>query len=581
MTTVVRDGLVYDGRDVPPRKLDVLVGDDGRVAQMAPALEVPEGTAVIDAQGCWVTPGFLDIHTHYDAELEMSPGLTESLRHGVTTVLIGSCGLSMVAGEPEDLADMFCRVEGIPRDTVLPLLRNVVDWKTPAGYAEHLDGLPLGPNLVAMAGHSTLRAHAMGLGRSLDESVRPDASEMRAMERLVEESIGAGLLGVSVNLLPWDKMGGERYRSRPTPSVFARFAEYRRLAEVARRRDAVFQAIPNLQTRWTIAPLLDLSRPRKGAPLRTSLLTMMDAPPAMGAYRMMGNIADQYNRRLGAKVRFQALPTPFDLYTDGLENPVIEEFGAGTEALHLEDVEARQALLRAPVYRKRFAKQWRNPIAARAYHRDLSEARIVSAPDHDLDGRTFADVAADRGVEPIEVFLDLQAAYGNDLRWYSVVANANPEHLQWIMGHPAAMIGFSDAGAHLRNMAFYNFPLRMLKRVRDAESAGRSFMTVQGAVARLTSEIADFHRVDAGRLAPGRRADLVVIDPERLDDTIEEIHEAEMPGFPGLNRLVRRNDDTVRSVMVNGRVAWSGVVAAEDLGSSKDYGSLLRIDSAN
>jgi len=399
------------------------------------------------------------------------------------------------------------------------------------------------------------------------------------MESLVEESIDAGLLGLSVNLLPWDKMGGERFRSRPTPSVFARFAEYRALSEVARRRDAVFQAIPNLQTRWSIGPLLDLSRPRHHVPLRTSLLTMMDATPAMGAYRAMGATANLYNSKLGANVRFQALPTPFDLYTDGLENPVIEEFGAGTEALHLEDLAARRALLRAPVYRDRFRRQWTNKIASRAYHRDLAEARIVSCPDHDLDDRTFAEVAAERGTDPVETFLDLQVQYGNDLRWYSVVANSDARHLEWIIAHPAAMIGFSDAGAHLRNMAFYNFPLRMLKRVRDAQLAGRPFMTVEAAVHKLTADIADFHRIDAGRIHIGGRADIVVIDPEHLDDTVEEIHEAPMESFPGLNRLVRRNDDTVRAVLVNGRVAWRDGAASPELGTSHDLGTLLPIGS--
>ena len=579
MKALVRNGLVYDGTDTPPERVDLLVGEGGSIEEVGPGLECPEGARVIDAEGCWVTPGFLDIHTHYDAELEVAPGLTESLRHGVTTVLIGSCGLSMVTGDPEDLADMFCRVEGIPRDVVLPLLRDVVDWDGPAGYAEHLAGLPMGPNVVAMAGHSTVRAAVMGLGRSLDATVLPGEQELVSMERLVEQSIDSGMLGVSANLLPWDKMGGERYRSRPTPSVFARFAEYRRLAEVARRRDAVFQAIPNLQTRWSIFPLMDLSRARHGQPLRTSLLTLADAPPAMGAYRAMAALADRYNRHLGANLRFQALPTPFDMYTDGLENPVIEEFGAGTEALHLEDLEARRALLRAPVYRRRFAKQWRNPIAARAYHRDLAEARVVSTPDGRHDGMTFAEVASRRGVEPIEAFLDLQAQWGNDLRWYSVVANANPRNLEWITTHPTAMIGFSDAGAHLRNMALYNIGLRMLKRVRDAELAGRPFMSVQAAVRRLTSEIAEFHRIDAGRLHEGARADLVVIDPDHLDSTLERIEEAEMPGFPGMQRLVRRNDATVRAVMVNGRVAWDQHGAAEDLGSSKDYGGLLTLGS--
>ena len=574
-TTLIRNGTVYDGTGGPARRADVLVGDDGRVDDIGPALQAPPGTDVIEADGCWVTPGFIDLHTHYDAELEVDPSLSESVRHGVTTALIGSCGLSLVVGDPEDMADTFCRVEGIPREMVLPLLEEVVDWKTPGEYVDHLRSLPLGPNIIGMAGHSTIRSHVMGLGRSLDRSVTPDDGEIDAMARLVDESVDAGLLGLSVNLLPWDKMGGERFRSRPTPSVFARFAEYRRLAATVRRRDAVFQAIPNLQTRWSIGPLMDLSRPRRGQALRTSLLTLMDAPPAMGAYRGIAALANLYNDRLGAHLRFQALPTPFDLYTDGIENPVFEEFGAGTEALHMEDLAARRQLMEAPVYRDRFRQQWSSKVAARAYHRDLSEARVVDCPDPSLSGRTFVDIAAERGEDPLETFLDLQTAYGNDLRWYTVVANGRPDRLEWIMANPVSMIGFSDAGAHLRNMAFYNFPLRMLKRVRDAQRAGRPFMTVEHAVHKLTADIADFHRIDAGRLAPGARADVVVVDPQRLDDTVEAIHEAPFPGLPGLRRLVRRNDDTVRAVFVNGRVAWQGGDGSADLGTSGGHGTVL------
>lgn len=577
MTTIIRNGTVYDGTGSAPVRADVVVGDDGTIVEIGPGAGADAGAdvEVVDAEGCWVTPGFIDIHTHYDAELELHPQLSESLRHGVTTTLIGSCGLSLVVGDPEDLADTFCRVEGIPRDTVLPLLEQVVDWTTPGEYVDHLRSLPLGPNVVGMLGHSTARSHVMGLGRSLDADVKPTETEMGEMCRLLDESIDAGLLGLSVNLLPWDKMGGDRYRSRPTPSVFAKFAEYRALAEVCRRRDAVFQAIPDLQSRWSIAPLLDLGRSRQGRPLRTSLLTLMDSPVAKGVWKAVGAATNLYNDRLGAHVRFQALPTPFDLYTDGIENPVFEEFGAGTQALHLEDADARSQLMAAPVYREMFRKQWSNKIAPRAYHRRLHEARVVSCPDPGLAGRTFAEIAEERGQDPLDTFLDLQVEYGNDLRWYSVVANGNPEVVEQIMAHPAAMIGFSDAGAHLRNMAFYNFPLRMLKRVRDAELAGRPFMPVEQAVHKLTADIADFHRIDAGRLHVGARADLVVIDPERLDDSIEEIHEAEMPGFGDLRRLVRRNDDTVRAVMVNGNVAWAGGTPADDLGRARRYGTVL------
>jgi hypothetical protein len=155
-TTIIRGGTVFDGRGGPGVARDVVVRDGVVADLLAPGAPAPDGTE-IDASGCWVTPGFVDLHTHYDAELEVSPGLTESVRHGITTALVGSCGLSMAVGDPEDLADMFCRVEGIPRHLVLPVLEEVVTWDSPAGYLDHLTTLPLGTNVTAMVGHSTIR----------------------------------------------------------------------------------------------------------------------------------------------------------------------------------------------------------------------------------------------------------------------------------------------------------------------------------------------------------------------------------------------------------------------------------------
>ncbi|MEX0836212.1 MAG: amidohydrolase family protein, partial [Nitriliruptor sp.] len=159
---VVRGGTVFDGQGGDGVLADVVTRDGVVEGIVAPGTTVA-GATEIDAGGCWVTPGFVDLHTHYDAELEVSPSLDESVRHGITTALIGSCGLSMAVGDPVDMADMFCRVEGIPRELVLPVLERAVTWDSPAEYLDHLASLPLGPNVTAMLGHSTIRAHAMGL----------------------------------------------------------------------------------------------------------------------------------------------------------------------------------------------------------------------------------------------------------------------------------------------------------------------------------------------------------------------------------------------------------------------------------
>jgi N-acyl-D-aspartate/D-glutamate deacylase len=575
-TLAIRGGLVFDGLGSPPRQADVLV-DAGTIAEIAaPGTPFPAHAEPIDATNAWVTPGFIDVHTHYDAEVELAPALGESVRHGVTTVVLGSCGLSLAVGEPSDLADMFCRVEGIPRTTVLPLLERIKDWSTPAQYLEHLQRLPLGPHVANMLGHSTIRAHAMGLGRSLDAAVRPTGEELGRMERLVEDALDAGYLGLSINTLPWDKMDGQEYRSRPTPSVFGTWREYRRLTAILRRRGRVFQGVPNLRTKLNIFLFLLESAGIGRRPLKTTVIALIDGKASRGATGLAARLTRLFNTLLRADVRFQALPNPFDLWTDGMEVPVLEEIAAGTEALHLQGEEARARLLRDPAYRRRFKRQWASWLFGRAYHRNLHDTEIVAAPDPSLVGRSFGQVAKERGIDPVDAYLDLVAEHGNALRWYTVVGNDRPRRLEWILSRPDILVGFSDAGAHLRNMAYYNFPLRMLKRVRDAELAGRPFMTVERAVERLTSEIASFMGFTAGTLRVGDRADVTVVDPAGLDEAVERAEEAPMPGFDDLRRMVRRNDAAVRAVLVSGRVAYTPGRLADELGRACGYGTLLR-----
>lgn len=573
----IENGTLFDGEGGPGRPVDLLVRD-GKVAGLFERGQrgtVAPEARVIEAAGCWVTPGFIDNHTHYDAELEVHPALSESVRHGVTTVLIGSCGLSMAVGKTDDLADMFCRVEGIPRHIVKPLFERVKTWETPAEYLQHLRALPLGPNVTAMLGHSTIRAHVMGLGRSLSHRERPTEAEHRRMAALLEEALDEGYLGLSINTLPWDKMDGDAYRSRPTPSVFARWSEYRRLARVLRYRRRILQGVPNISTKLNLLLFFGVSLGVLRPGLKTAMISMVDAKATRAAFRLAGALTVLANRLLGADVRFQSLPNVFDLWVDGMDVPVFEEFGAGTEALHLRGWPERQALLRDPEYRRRFRRDWGSRLYGRAYHRDLYEARIVGCPDPALVGKTFGEVAEARGQEPVDCLLDLLAAHGDALRWYTVLGNDRPKWLAWIVAHPAVQLGFSDAGAHLRNMAYYNFPLRMLRMVWDAERAGAPIMSVGRAVQRLTSEIADWLGIDAGHLAVGRRADLVVVDPAGLDARVDALEEAEMPGFEGLRRLVRRNDDAVRAVVVGGRLAASRGALVPEVGTEVGFGRVL------
>src|SRR5438067_11047482 len=136
---LLENGLFFDGRGSPAAVRHVALAG-GRLAEIS-AEPIPRAAAaeVVDASGCWVMPGFIDLHTHYDAEVEVAPALAESVRHGVTTVVLGSCSLSLAPGTPEDLADMFCRVEAIPYHVVRPLLEAKKDWNGLPDYFAHLE----------------------------------------------------------------------------------------------------------------------------------------------------------------------------------------------------------------------------------------------------------------------------------------------------------------------------------------------------------------------------------------------------------------------------------------------------------
>src|SRR5699024_8956368 len=189
---------------------------------------VPVGaeTRVVEAEGRWVTPGFIDTHTHYDVEVLVSPGLKESVRHGVTTVLTGNCSISGVYSGTVDVADLFSRVEALPRDSVLEALEQKKTWSGPADWRRAIEALPLGPNVASFLGHSDVRASVMGLGRATDPEHSPSRDELRKIDRRINAALDEGFLGVSTMTNPWDKMDGDRYRSRTLPSTHASWGEF-------------------------------------------------------------------------------------------------------------------------------------------------------------------------------------------------------------------------------------------------------------------------------------------------------------------------------------------------------------------
>lgn len=573
--TIIRNGLHFDGTGAPAALRNLGLRHNLVVAVSEAALDETGCPNVIDARGKWVMPGFVDVHTHYDAELIAAPALSESVRHGVTTVTVGSCSISAVLSAPEDCSDLFTRVESVPREHVLPLLRARKTWTTAAQYVEFLRKHPLGPNVVSFLGHSDLRTRVMGLERAVDPRARPTESEVTEMERHLGEALDAGFLGMSSMTNPWDKLDGDRFRSAQLPSTYATWKEYRRLHKVLRSRSRILQSAPNIVSKLNALLFLVASAGLGRRALKTTLITLADAKSSRGLHHVIGFVTRFVNRMLGGDLRWQTLPVPFEVYADGIDLVVFEEFGAGRAALHLADEVARNELMKDETYRRSFRKDYDARFTSRVWQRDFHDARIVDCPDASLIGQSFGDVAVARGIHAVDAFLDLVVAHGRKLRWRTTIANDRPDEIATLMREPSALIGFADSGAHIRNMAFYSFPLRMLRFVRDRERAGKPVMPIEKAVWRLTGELGGWLGIDAGHLRVGDRADLVVVDPEALDARLDAYHEAPMEGFGDLSRMVNRSDGVVVAVLINGRLAFGEGRVARELGRDVGFGTFL------
>jgi N-acyl-D-aspartate/D-glutamate deacylase len=563
---VIRGGQVFDGAGSPGVTADVAI-DAGKVVAVGPKLP-HHGTREVDAAGCWVMPGMLDIHTHYDAEIEAMPGLEESVRHGVTTVVMGNCSLSVALGDKKSILDLFCRVESLPREVLSKWLGEQIPWRGVREYYAHLESLPIGPNVASLLGHSDLRSHVMGIERSLKVAV-PEAEEIRKMQGILDEALAEGYLGLSIDMLPWHRLDGQPFCGISVPSQHARAKEYGQLAKVVRRRDRILQATPNALTKSTVAVLGMLSTGVGRKPLRTTIVAAMDVKTNRRVYKIATGLGSTLNRLFRANIRWQALAEPFLNYCDGVCTPLFEEFATGVDAISAPS-ERRKQMFADPTYRAAFRRDWYS-TKQRLFHRDLADMWIVSTPLGGQEGKSFAELAAVDGRDPLDYFLDLLADHDTKIRWKTVVTNDRAAERQFIFAHDTTLPGFNDSGAHARNMAFQDGGLQMLQQVL----LNPGLMPIEKAIHKLTGQSAEWLGLDAGTLKPSAWADIAVIDPLKLRGGLGEPIEQYDPRLAGAMRMVKRSDGVVRQVFVGGRLTFENGAYVPQIGRER-FGRLLR-----
>jgi N-acyl-D-aspartate/D-glutamate deacylase len=538
---VIRDGLVADGRGGEPVPGDVAIDGD-RVAAVGVGLG--RGRRELDADGRLVTPGFVDIHTHLDAQLGWDALATSSCWHGVTSVVLGSCGVTFAPCRPEDrryLAELMESVEDVPADSIMAGLD--WDWET---YGEYLDAVgrwPKGVNVGGMVGHCAVRYHAMG-ERGLDPAPATD-DDLEAMCELVDEAIGAGALGFSTSRTMLHRVPD----GRAVPGTYADARELHALAAVLGRRGAgVFEAAPALGERdpgggrRTVAEVelladlalatgrpvtFGLSQTKRVPELHDEALEAVEAARARGA-----TLAPQTTAR-GIGMLFGLVHrTPFDgapAWRALKDLPLDERLAA------LRDPGRRAALVDA-------ARDLPTIPPEELFVLPAGDARYDLGPEDSLAGH-----AARLGVTPAEAFITLElGGEGRPLVNWPFL-NDDLDAVAVMLRHPDTVMGLADAGAHVGLIMDASQPTFLLTYwVRE-----RGLLSVGEAVRRLTSEPAQlFGLTDRGVLEPGAFADVNVLD---LDDLglpqPQYVHD-----YPaGAGRYVQRSRGYAWT-LVNGRV---------------------------
>ena len=527
---LIRGGTVVDGTGAPARRADVAIRN-GRIA----AVGATSGTAdrVLDADGAVVAPGFVDIHTHYDAQVFWDRMLSISPWHGVTSVVMGNCGFGVAPTRPahrELVLLTLEKVEGMSLDALRAGIGAEWPFETFAQYLDAIERRGTAINVGALVGHTPVRLYVMG-----EEAMEREATadEVAAMRALVAEALRAGAIGFATSKSP-THVGWE---GRPVPSRVAAWEEIAALAGCLAEAGNVMQA--------TLGPGLFLDefaaiQERTGRPVSwTALLGGMLGPDGHRAVLERSAALQARGVRVIPQVSCRPLMLEFNLAA-----PFPLESMSVMKPAARADLAGKRVVYADPEFRRALRGKIDGGLLTRAFH----DMQITEhPPDASLAERRLADVAAERGVHPVDLMLDLSLASGLETRFRLAVLNTDESVVAELLRHPATMLGLSDAGAHASQLCDACAPTALLgKWMRE-----KRVLSLEEAVRRLTAEPADVFGIrDRGRLAAGLAADVTVFDPATVGcGPLRRVYD-----FPaGADRLV--SDATgVRAVVVNGVV---------------------------
>jgi N-acyl-D-aspartate/D-glutamate deacylase len=541
---VIKNGTVVDGTGREPYRADVAVQGD-RIAEIGNITET--GKRTINAEGQIVTPGFVDIHTHLDAQIWWDPIVSSSCWHGVTSVVMGNCGVTFAPCRPQDreyLAHLMESVEDVPAQSIMAGMP--WQWETYGEYLKALDARPKGVNVGGMVGHCAVRYWAMG-AKSLDNQPAT-ADEIARMHDIVEEAIAGGALGFSTSRTILHRTP----EGQPVPGTFAEFDEImgiaralgklgRGLVEAAPGIDSGRPADLQREVNWMTEVSLATGRPvtfglaqsRPHPTVYSQLLDQISASASRGAQVF----AQSTTRGIGVLFGF-VNRTPFDR-------------APSWKALRTLKLEEKVAKLRNPEYRATMVSE------ALADPPPIDFSQIFLLPDGEVryDHKANESLAAHAqrlGVSPAEAFIALSAERDGKAIFNYPFLNPSFDAVEEMLDHPRVVIGLGDSGAHMGQIMDASLPTYFLKYwVKE-----RQHFTLAQAIRKLTLDPAKLFGIqDRGVLRQGAYADLNVIDYDNLR-LPPPIFVNDLPA--GGSRYIQQSSG-YNYTMVNGQVFMEGL----------------------
>jgi N-acyl-D-aspartate/D-glutamate deacylase len=535
---IIKNGTVVDGTGAPSHRADVAVAD-GKIARIG---EV-DGNArtTIDASDLIVAPGFIDPHTHYDAQICWDPYLTPSSWHGVTSVVMGNCGVGIAPCQPErremtvwDLVN----VEGIPYE----VLSAGIEWEWES-FPEYIDAAARHTraiNVGFIAPLTPFRHFVMGEA-SMERAATPE--ETAKIKSLIKEAVQAGAFGWSASLLP-THVG---YRGRPLASRLVDEAELKAYSNALKElgRGTIEIALTKAASVMDEDEhrILELIVEESGRPVSWLALMLRDDLPD-AHLELLRRLEGLIKR--GAKPQGTCRPMVIDV---DLRKPTVMAPLPSFESVFNETPERQMEIYRDPEFRAAFRREFGTVGFFTKWERvTVHEAQSPSSKR--FEGRRLVDIARERATDPADTFLDLAIEDDLQLMYLVDLFNGDESRMPEIVANPHVTIGLSDGGAHVDVLCDAGYCTYLIgKWVRE-----HGALTLEQAIKRITSEPADlFGITQRGTLRPGFAADLAIFDFETVGSAARGEMVEDLPG--GARRLVVKAHG-VHYTIVNGRVVY-------------------------